>query len=99
VIVPQLEVAAAPPFQSSNPEILSVEQAAQFLGMTKPQVWEMTRARGRARMPLPIPLIRINGNLRFRRSSLERWVDQLEIYERTGLLPREGLSNEKRIAF
>ena len=35
-------------------------------------------------MPIPIPVIRINGNIRFKRSSLERWVDRLEEYERTG---------------
>lgn len=63
--------------------ILTVEQAAEYLGMNKRQVWEMTRARGQARMPLPIPVIRINGNIRFKRSSLERWVDRLEEYERT----------------
>lgn len=55
--------------------------------MNKRQVWEMTRARGLARMPVPIPLIRINGNVRFKRSSLERWVDELEAYERAGRLP------------
>ena len=48
-------------------ELLTVEQAAEFLNMTKGQIHEMTRARGRERMPIPIPLLRINGNLRFRR--------------------------------
>lgn len=38
-------------------------------------------------MPIPIPLLRVNGNLRFLKSSLERWVRQLEEYERTGKLP------------
>jgi hypothetical protein len=37
-------------------------------------------------MPLPLPLLRLNGNLRFKRSSLERWVNDLEQYERTGRL-------------
>ena len=55
--------------------------------MTRRQVWEMTRARGQARMPIPIPLLRVNGNIRFKRSSLETWVNQLEEYERTGKLP------------
>ncbi|MHB8392281.1 MAG: helix-turn-helix domain-containing protein [Acidobacteriaceae bacterium] len=63
--------------------LLTVEQVAQFLSMTKRQVWEMTRQRGLARMSVPIPLIRINGNIRFKQSSLEAWVNQLEVKERT----------------
>jgi excisionase family DNA binding protein len=79
--------ASLPTSKQPHQQILTVEQAAQYLGMTKRQVWEMTRARGQARMPLPIPVLRINGNIRFKQSSLERWVDQLEAYERTGQLP------------
>jgi predicted DNA-binding transcriptional regulator AlpA len=74
-----------PPAQALSSEnhpatniLLTVEQAAQLLSMTKRQVWEMTRARGLARMAVPIPLIRINGNIRFKQSSLEAWVDQME---------------------
>ena len=62
-------------------ELLTVEQAAEFLNMTKGQIHEMTRVRGRERMPIPIPLLRINGNLRFRRSSLEKWLNEIEQYE------------------
>ena len=62
-------------------ELLTVEQAAEFLNMTKGQIHEMTRARGRERMPIPTPLLRINGNLRFRRSSLEKWLNEIEQYE------------------
>jgi len=72
---PQYRIA---PVQS---ELLTVEQAAEFLNMTKGQIHEMTRARGRERMPIPIPLLRINGNLRFRRSSLEKWLNEIEQYE------------------
>ena len=68
-------------------ELLTVEQAAEFLNMTKGQIHEMTRARGRARMPIPIPLLRINGNLRFRRSSLEKWLTEIEQYEHQQSLP------------
>ena len=68
---------------NGNEQILTVDQAAQYLGMNKRQIWEMTRARGQARMPVPIPVIRINGNIRFKKSSLERWIDQLEEHGRT----------------
>ena len=70
---------------ATHPEtnvLLTVEQAAAFLSMTKRQVWEMTRSRGLSRMTVPIPLIRINGNIRFKQSSLEAWVDQMEAAER-----------------
>ncbi|HZQ90366.1 MAG TPA: helix-turn-helix domain-containing protein [Terriglobales bacterium] len=75
------------PFPAPQSDILTVEEAAAFLHMTKRQVWEMTRTRGQQRMPIPIPMMRINGNIRFRRSSLEQWIDELEQYERTGKLP------------
>jgi hypothetical protein len=81
------QAANTPSFSSSQSDILTVEQAGHFLGMTKRQVWEMTRARGRARMAMPVPLLRVNGNIRFKRSSLETWVNNLEEYERTGRLP------------
>ena len=68
-------------------ELLTVEQAAEFLNMTKGQIHEMTRARGRERMPIPIPLLKINGNLRFRRSSLEKWLNEIEQYEHQQSLP------------
>jgi len=79
--------AVHPSVKQPQQQILTVEQAAQYLGVSKRQVWEMTRARGLARMPIPIPLIRINGNVRFKLSSLQNWVDQLEAYERIGRLP------------
>jgi hypothetical protein len=66
---------------SIQSELLTVEQAAKFLNMTKGQIHEMTRARGRKRMPIPIPLLGINGNLRFRRPSLEKWLIEIEQYE------------------
>ncbi|MFL6437720.1 MAG: helix-turn-helix domain-containing protein [Terriglobales bacterium] len=72
---------------SPQSDILTVAQAAHFLCMTRRQVWEMTRARGQAKMPLPIPHFRVNGNIRFRRDSLEQWARDLETYQRTGRLP------------
>lgn len=68
-------------------EILTIQEAADFLRMNRSQIYDMTRARAKARMPIPIPLIRVNGNIRFKRSSLETWINQLEEYERTGRLP------------
>ncbi len=58
-------------------EILTVEQLAAALSMTKRQIYGLTNARARAKMKTPFPVIRINGNLRFLRSSVEQYLEQL----------------------
>jgi predicted DNA-binding transcriptional regulator AlpA len=37
----------------------------------------MTRARSQERMDVPLPVLRINGNLRFRKSDIEAWVAKI----------------------
>jgi excisionase family DNA binding protein len=63
-------------------EILTVNEVAELLKMSREQVYEQTRNRARVRNAHPIPAIRINGNLRFRRSDIERWLDRLSESER-----------------
>jgi len=58
--------------------LLTVKEAADFLRMTRSQVYSLTKARGRARMGSPIPTIKLNGNLRFSQESLEEWLKKLE---------------------
>ena len=58
--------------------ILTIEQAAEFLQLSKSQLYTLTRARSRARMPLPIPVIRLNSNLRFSKESLIIWLQKME---------------------
>lgn len=58
-------------------EIWTIDQLAAFLKMTRRQVYNMTRARGQARMDDPLPLLRINGNVRFRRVDVEAWLSRL----------------------
>jgi hypothetical protein len=48
------------------------------LKMTSTQIYSMSKARGRARMEKPIPIMRVNGNLRFSKESLEAWLEELE---------------------
>jgi predicted DNA-binding transcriptional regulator AlpA len=60
----------------NNDEILTVQGVADLLKMTKSQIYEMCRSRTRARRTHPIPMMRLNGNLRFRRSDILRWLDQ-----------------------
>ncbi len=59
-------------------EILTIEGAADLLKMTVPQMREICRARSRERQGRPIPRIKLGKVLRFRRSSLMEWLEQLE---------------------
>jgi predicted DNA-binding transcriptional regulator AlpA len=54
-------------------EILTVAQLAAMLKMNKGQVYEMTRNRTRsgAMREHPLPVLKINGNVRFRKSDIE----------------------------
>jgi excisionase family DNA binding protein len=63
---------------SSQPLVLSLSQAAELLGLTKEQLYELTRSRSRVRQAVPLPCLRLGKRLRFRRESLERWIAQLE---------------------
>lgn len=42
-------------------EILTVQDLAGVLKMSRSQIYEMTRTRGRVRPDLPLPVLRING--------------------------------------
>lgn len=63
---------------SSQPLVLSLSQAAELLGLTKEQLYELTRSRSRVRQAVPLPVIKLGKRLAFRRESLERWIAQLE---------------------
>ena len=63
-------------------EILTVDDLAALLKMSRRQIYEMTSLRGRARHTLRLPVLRINGNLRFRRSDIARWLDELAEHDR-----------------
>jgi predicted DNA-binding transcriptional regulator AlpA len=59
------------------PEILTIDMLADFLHMTRRQIYEMTSKRGQS-IPNPLPVTRINGNIRFRRESIEQWLTAQE---------------------
>jgi len=62
----------------SQPFVLNLAQAAEFLGLTPSQLYELTRRRSRVRQAIPRPHIRLGKRLAFRRESLERWIAELE---------------------
>jgi predicted DNA-binding transcriptional regulator AlpA len=59
----------------TDDEILTVQDVADLLKMKTTQIYEMCRARTRERRTYPIPMMRLNGNLRFRKSDILKWLD------------------------
>ncbi|MFZ1006105.1 MAG: helix-turn-helix domain-containing protein [Candidatus Sulfotelmatobacter sp.] len=59
--------------------LLTIREVAELLSMTVSQVYSLRKRRFRARHgeEKAIPCVNINGNLRFRVSDIERWVDML----------------------
>ena len=58
--------------------LLNLEQAAELLNHTPPQVYELTRARSRARQRVPIPFVKIGKRCMFRKEALQQWIAALE---------------------
>jgi excisionase family DNA binding protein len=59
-------------------EILTINELAAMLKMSKRQIYSMTEARTRTG-PMkdnPIPFLKINGNVRFLRSDIEAWLQR-----------------------
>ena len=67
-------LASTPPYRD---EVLTILEVAALLKMTKRQVYELTRNRGQVRQDHPIPVLKINGNVRFLRSDIDRWLQKL----------------------
>jgi excisionase family DNA binding protein len=64
------------PFTS---DLMTGEEAAHYPRISVSQLYSLTRRRGVARAQHPIPVIRLGvKSLRFRKSSLDRWLEQLE---------------------
>lgn len=62
------------------PEILTVDELADLLKMSRRQIYSMTEKRTRTG-PMgehPLPVLRINGNLRFSREAITEWLQRLE---------------------
>ena len=61
-------------------EILTVQEVAALLKMSKRQVYTMceTRTRTGSMKNHPLHVLKINGNLRFRRCDIEQWLEEVE---------------------
>ena len=58
--------------------ILTVAEVAQILKCRPASVYNMTRKRGIARYAHPLPVLRLPLGLRFRRSSIMKWIEEVE---------------------
>jgi excisionase family DNA binding protein len=59
-------------------EILTIDEVAAWLRISKRAVYEMTSERGRARMKHhPLPVLRINSSIRFVKSDVAQWIEKL----------------------
>ena len=62
----------------NDDQVLTIEEAAQFLKMTEKQVYELTRTRSQERMEYPFPAFSIHCKAkRVRKSDLMTWIDAL----------------------
>jgi excisionase family DNA binding protein len=62
-----------------QPLVLSLQQAADLLGLTKQNLYELTRTRSQVRQRVRLPYLRLGKRLAFRRESLEQWIAALEV--------------------
>lgn len=60
-------------------EILTVDELAALLKMTRRQIYTMceSRTRNGAMKDHPLPVFKINGNLRFRKADVDSWVEKI----------------------
>jgi excisionase family DNA binding protein len=63
-------------------DLLNVKEAAAYLRVSVSQLCSLTQRRGVARAQHPIPVVRMGiRTLRFRRSSLDKWLEELERWQ------------------
>jgi predicted DNA-binding transcriptional regulator AlpA len=61
-------------------EILTITELAELLKMSTRQIYTMceTRTRNGSMKDHPLPVLKINGNLRFRKTAIDEWVKLVE---------------------
>jgi excisionase family DNA binding protein len=58
--------------------LLTIDEAAGLLKLTRSQMYELTRNRSRCRQIVPLPVIRIGKRKMFRSAALHDWILKLE---------------------
>jgi excisionase family DNA binding protein len=59
-------------------DILTVDEVAALLKISRRSAYELTRERTRRRQKKPIPLLRLNAKcVRFKKADVEQWIEEL----------------------
>lgn len=59
-------------------DILTVDEVAAMLKISRRSAYELTRERTRRRQTNPIPVLRLNAKcVRFIKADVERWIEEL----------------------
>lgn len=61
---------------STSDDILTLDELAAMLKAEPKQIYELTRKRYGRRGGVPLPKFLVGHELRFRRSDVERWIEQ-----------------------
>jgi hypothetical protein len=59
-------------------EILTITELAEWLRLSPSQIRTMCRTRSQERMANPLPILKLNGNIRFRREAIAEWLKKVE---------------------
>jgi hypothetical protein len=58
--------------------LLNLEQAGEILGLTRNQMFELTRERSQMRRRVRLPVVKIGKRCLFRREALQQWIVAME---------------------
>ena len=58
------------------PEILTIDELAAWLRISRRSVYELTSERGKANSKHPLPVLRIGKSIRFVRADVQAWIDK-----------------------
>jgi len=62
--------------RSPDSDLLTVEEAAEYLRCSVTEVYSMTRSRRKARGLAVLPAHRVGRKLLFKRSEIDRWLEE-----------------------
>jgi DNA-binding transcriptional regulator GbsR (MarR family) len=78
-------------------EILTIDELAAILKMSKRQIYTMceTRTRNGSMKENPLPVLRINGNLRFSRASIQEWLSKIQEVNVVAKTPQDNYGSTR----
>jgi excisionase family DNA binding protein len=59
-------------------ELLTPDQLAEWLHLSRRSVYELCSARGQQKQNTPLPFLRIAGKLRFSREAINQWLLKMQ---------------------